>query len=29
MLTATIDIKSVFGDRIDIKRIGLVKPTSM
>lgn len=25
-LTATVDIKSVFGDRIDIKRIGLVKP---
>ncbi len=26
MLTATVDIKSVFGDKIDIKRIGLVKP---
>ncbi len=25
-LTATVDIKSVFGDRIDIKRIGLVRP---
>lgn len=25
-LTATVDIKSVFGDKIDIKRIGLVKP---
>ena len=24
--TATVDIKSVFGDRIDIKRIGLVEP---
>lgn len=26
MLTATVDIKSVFGDKVDIKRIGLVKP---
>lgn len=26
MLTATVAIKSVFGDKIDIKRIGLVKP---
>lgn len=26
MLTATVDIKSVFGNKIDIKRIGLVKP---
>ena len=26
MLTATVDIKSVFGDKIDIKHIGLVKP---
>ncbi|MBL7956125.1 MAG: AsmA family protein [Flavobacteriales bacterium] len=26
-LTATVDIKSVFGDKIDIKRIGLVKPS--
>ncbi|HRH71015.1 MAG TPA: AsmA-like C-terminal region-containing protein [Flavobacteriales bacterium] len=25
-LTATVDIKSVFGDKIDIKRIGLVRP---
>jgi len=25
-LIATVDIKSVFGDKIDIKRIGLVKP---
>jgi uncharacterized protein involved in outer membrane biogenesis len=25
-LTATVDIKSVFGDKIDIKRIGLIKP---
>jgi uncharacterized protein involved in outer membrane biogenesis len=25
-LTATVDIKSVFDDKIDIKRIGLVKP---
>ncbi|MBX2973250.1 MAG: AsmA family protein [Flavobacteriales bacterium] len=25
-LTTTVDIKSVFGDKIDIKRIGLVKP---
>ena len=25
-LTATIDIKSVFGDKIDIKRVGLIKP---
>jgi len=25
-VTTTIDIKSVFGDKIDIKRIGLVKP---
>jgi uncharacterized protein involved in outer membrane biogenesis len=25
-LSATVDIKSVFGDKIDIKRIGLVKP---
>ncbi|HRF79235.1 MAG TPA: AsmA-like C-terminal region-containing protein [Flavobacteriales bacterium] len=25
-VTTTVDIKSVFGDRIDIKRIGLVKP---
>lgn len=25
-LTATIDIKSVFGDRIDIKGIGLIRP---
>ena len=25
-LTATVDIKSVFGDKVDIKRIGLVRP---
>lgn len=25
-LSATVDIKSVFGDKIDIKRIGLIKP---
>jgi len=25
-LTATVDIKSLFGDKIDIKRIGLVRP---